>query len=602
MARGAANGRRLATLAAVVTGVAAMVAALTATGPYRLADARLADLVATAVPPHPSPDVVVVAIDEPSFADVGAQWPWPRSLHGRLVQALRAAGARAVGFDIVFAEPSTPAEDAAFAAALGPDVVLGADETLIETAQADQTVRTEPLPALMETGARSGLVSVLLDGDGVLRRLPPFPDGFARRLLEAAGESVREPAAHALVAPVGPARTYRTVSYYQALDPAGTLPPGTFTDAIVLVGLSLQAVPDVKASGTDAFATPFTALTGRLVPGVEVQAAVLDTLRRGLAVSPLPPVADIGFALVAAIVAGLMVRRGTHPAAIASAGVFAVVLAAGSAVLFATERIWASPLPPALAFAGVVAIQGIVDFARERRLRREIVRAFGQYLSPELVERLAREPAALRLGGERRTLTILFCDLAGFTSIAERLKDEPERLTSLVNRLLDPLSAEILKRGGTIDKYIGDCVMAFWNAPLDEPDHAGKAVDAALAMIGAAERIADAIAGETDSAGAPLPRFRVGVGVNTGDVVVGNMGSSARFDYTALGDPVNTAARLQALTRQYGVALLIGAETRRRLGDRYDFHTVDEVVLRGQSTPQAVFTVEAARAEGKTGP
>ncbi len=276
-----AKGRRSATLIAVVLAVAATVAALTATGPYRLADARLADLVATALPPKPSADVVVVAIDEPSFADVGAQWPWPRSLHGRLVTALRGAGARAIGFDVVFAEASTAVEDAAFARTLGPDVVLGADQSVIETPQADQTVRTEPLPALTAGGALSGLVSVVLDGDGVLRRLPPFADGFARRLLEAAGETPAPAAIGARIAPIGPARTYRTVSYYQALDPAGTLPPGTFRDAIVLVGLSLQAVPDVKASGSDAFATPFTALTGRLVPGVEVQASILDSLRRG---------------------------------------------------------------------------------------------------------------------------------------------------------------------------------------------------------------------------------------------------------------------------------------------------------------------------------
>ncbi len=393
MLAGTPRGRRTATLAAVVLAVAASVSALTASGPYRLADARLADLVATALPAPPSPDVVIVAIDEPSFADVGAQWPWPRSLHARLVEALRTAGARAIGFDIVFAEASTADEDAAFARALGPDVVLGADESVIETPQADQTLRTEPLPAFTAAGAPSGLVSVVLDGDGVLRRVPPFADGFARRLLEAAGETPISPPTGARIAPVGPARSYRTVSYYQALDPAGTLPPGTFDGAIVLVGLSLQAVPDVKASGTDAFSTPFTALTGRLVPGVEVQAAILDTLRRGRAVVPLPAIADIGFALAAAVAAGLMVRRGTHPAVIAAVAVFAAVLGAGSAALNHLARVWASPIPRRSPSSGSWVCRGVVDFARERRLRREIVRAFGQYLSPELVDRLAREPA-----------------------------------------------------------------------------------------------------------------------------------------------------------------------------------------------------------------
>lgn len=592
MVRRRGPGRRSLLLAAFATAVFAAVGGVAATGPFRLADARLVDLVLTAAPPRPSPDVVVVAIDEPSFADVGVRWPWPRSLHGRLVRALRAAGARAIGFDVVFAEPSDPAEDAAFAAALGPDVVLGADESLIVSANADAMVRAEPLPAFTAGGAASGLVSMVLDGDGALRRLPPYPDGFAARLLAAAGEPVPPVPAGSLIASPGPARTYRTVSYYQALDPAGMLPPDTFRDAIVLVGLSLQAVPDVKASGTDAFATPFTTVTGKLVPGVEVQAAVLDSLRRGLAVRPLGRGAELALAALAAFAAAVMLRRGTHPAAIAAAAAAAAAMVGASAAGLVTVRVWASPLAPALAFTGVVTVQGIADFAAERRMRRRIVHAFGQYLAPAMVARLARDPGALKLGGERRTLTILFCDLRGFTTIAERLKDEPERLTALVNRVLDPLSADVLERGGTIDKYIGDCIMAFWNAPLDEPDHAGRAVEAARAMAATARRIGADLAAETDAAGRPIPPFAVGIGVNTGDAVVGNMGSSARFDYTALGDAVNTAARLQTLTRTYGVDLLVGETTRRLLDGRFAFDAVDRVTLKGQSEPQTVWTVK----------
>jgi adenylate cyclase len=241
----------------------------------------------------------------------------------------------------------------------------------------------------------------------------------------------------------------------------------------------------------------------------------------------------------------------------------------------------------------VIGAQSVADYAGERRMRRAITRAFRQYLSPELVARLAADPSALKLGGERRTLSILFCDVRGFTTISERLKDEPERLTSLVNRLLDPLSDEVLKRGGTIDKYMGDCVMAFWNAPLDAPDHPARAVEAALAMVRAAERVGRDLAGETDSAGRPVAGLSVGVGVNTGDVVVGNMGSSARFDYTAIGDPVNYASRLQDLTRRFGVDILVGEETRALLGDRFAFATVGHVAVRGRTAAAPIYTVFA---------
>jgi adenylate cyclase len=583
--------RRALQVAAAAAAVAAVVSGLLFAEPFRTAEARLYDLFATLAPPVPSPDVVVVAIDEPSFADVGAQWPWPRSIHARLITALREAGARAIGLDIIFSEPSEPAEDEALAAVLGPDVVLAADETLIETDQAVQAIRTEPLPMFTARGAIIGLAPVLIDGDGVVRRVPPFREGFSARLLDAARVPFPPPPEGALLAPAGPARTFRTVSYYQALDPAGMLPPGTFQDAIVLVGLSLQNAADVDMGSADTFATSFTTRTHQLVAGVEVQATVLDNLRRGLAVRPLPLWGEILAVIAAAAAAGLAARRGARPRTVLK-GAFAVGgLVVASGLLLAFGRIWAPPVAPSLALFGVLAVQAVTDYAGERRMRREITRAFARYLSPDLVARLAADPAALKLGGERRTLTILFCDVRGFTTISEHLKDEPERLTALVNRLLDPLSDEVLKRGGTIDKYMGDCVMAFWNAPLDEPDHAGKAVEAALAMVDAAAALGRALAGETDSAGRPIAGLSVGVGVNTGDVVVGNMGSTARFDYTAVGDPVNYASRLQDLTRAYAVDILVGEETRDALGDRFVFATVDTVVVRGRSAAAPVFTV-----------
>jgi adenylate cyclase len=230
-----------------------------------------------------------------------------------------------------------------------------------------------------------------------------------------------------------------------------------------------------------------------------------------------------------------------------------------------------------------------LDYARERRLRRAVSEAFSRYLSPDLVAELARNPSALRLGGERKNLSILFCDVRGFTTMSEKLKDEPERLTALINRLLDALSGAVLAEGGTIDKYMGDCVMAFWNAPLPSPDHPFRAVRAAVAMIAAVSGLNDELAREAGSEG--LSRFAVGVGINTGDCVVGNVGSRWRYDYSVLGDAVNLASRLEGLSKEFGVAIILGPDTAAAVRDRFVLIELDRIAVRGRATQSAIYTV-----------
>ncbi|MFB2602473.1 CHASE2 domain-containing protein [Rhizobium phaseoli] len=588
---GQAGSRRLRLLVLSLS-VLVAISLLSRLPAWSLLELRSFDYLSTVDDPRPPRDgPIIVAIDEPSLADINAQWPWPRSLHAELVSQLRAAGARVIGLDIIMAEPSNPGNDAAIAKAVGPDVVLAGDETLIETPQASQLIRATPLPALTDAGAVTGIASIDLSGDGIFRRIPGYEDGFAAMLVKASGAAAEILPAGRLIQSLGPARSYPTVSYYQALDPQNLLPPGYFKDRIVLVGLSLQNAPEIDKGGVDAFATPYTVHTGKLVPGVEIQATIYDNIRYGLSIreAHLPAVAAC--ILISVLLAALTVWRSTGWLTIVTS---AAALLAFAAVSFAGIRlghVFVSPLGPTVAYISVVFGQAAFDFAEERRNKRQIIRAFAQYISPDLVKRLSNDPSQLKLGGERRTLSVLFSDVRGFTTIAETLKDDPEQLTGLINRLLTPLSDVVMDHGGTIDKYMGDCIMAFWNAPLDDPDHALHAVRAALAMQAAISRLNNQLEREAAALGRKPHVLKMGVGINTGECIVGNMGSNRRFDYSCLGDSVNLASRLEGASKNYGVALLLGEDTARLVAVNYTVIELDRIIVKGRTVPSPIYTV-----------
>jgi adenylate cyclase len=480
---------------------------------------------------------------------------------------------------------------------LGPDVVLAGDQTFIDTPQALQQIRVEPLAVFTGAAARTGIASIAFDGDGILRRLPGYEDGFAAELLRAAGQSVDVPG-DALLQSFGPSRTYQTVSYYQALAPEAFPPPGFFRGRVVMVGLSLQNAPTIAEGGADVHATPFTIRTGRLVAGVEIQATVFDNLAARLYIARASLPVSLFAIAVGAGLAGMAVRTRTGWRTVAGGGIALAAIAAGSFVTIRYGRVFVPPFAPSLAFLLVASSQGALDFASERRQRRGITRAFSQYLSPALVQRLASDPSLLRLGEEVRTLTILFCDIRGFTTIAERMKDNPQELTLLINRLLTPLSDIVPENGGTIDKYIGDCIMAFWNAPLDDPDHA---VHAGLDMLAALDKLNTEFVEEAKQAGTQPLRLGIGIGINTGDCVVGNMGSTQRFDYSALGDSVNLASRLESASKEVGVPMVIGEATAKLVAPHFPVFELERLTVKGKTVATSVFTVVSdARADHLT--
>lgn len=552
------------------------------------------DVLSTLAPPIPDePGAVIVAIDEPSMAALGEQWPWPRSRHAALVTALRKAGARAIAFDIVFAEPTRPEEDAALAKVGGADLVMAADLSVIDRDFGTVSTRTEPAPQVLAPGTRIGVASLTADRDGGLRLMPGYADGLAAQVLRASGGApAKAPGAAQLIQHFGPAGSYPTVSYYQALEPEKYLPPDIFRGRVVIVGFALQAGADVEAGGVDAFVTPYTASTRMLTPGAEVQATILDNLRAGLGID-LPP-RGTGLALIAlgALLALAPLRAGNLALRIAASIAVLALLVALSWLALRFGRLWVSPVEPAGAFALVSLGVGIGDFAAERNRRREVQRAFGQYVSPDVVRQIVARPDLLNLGGEKREMTIMFADIRGFTTICEAMKDDPVGLTQLVNDILSPLSDIVIAKGGTIDKYMGDCIMAFWNAPLRDDDHALHAIAAGEAML-------EAMPGINAMVAARLPQgvagaVRIGIGINSGECVVGNMGSASRFDYSVLGDPVNIASRLESLCKTYDVPLVVGAATARAVGEARAFRQIDTIAVRGRAEAQPIYTLEGA--------
>lgn len=583
-------GRAVSLRAAIALVVAAVVGLASALHLLDGASGRAFDVLSAVAPKHPpTPGAVIVAIDEPTFSALGRPWPWSRDVHARLLAALRGAGAKAVGFDIVFAEPADAAGDAALAAAAGPDTVFAGDETVSEQGYGSTVIRTLPMPSLLARGATAGVASVAIDGDGVLRRVPAYGDGFAAQLARRLGTSVSGKGGR-LIQYFGPAGSYPRVSFYQALEPQTYLPPGLFKDRVVLVGLALQTSPDPARGGTDAYQTPWTLATRQLTPGVEVQATLLDNLVHDLAITPAPGWVGLAFVLSSAAL-GWLAARPQSPLAKwgLTVGLIALgVLCAWLALRFG--RIWVSPVEPAAALALQAVALGAHDFAQEQRRRRQVQAAFSQYVAPAVVERLVADPRLLNLGGETRELTVMFADLRGFTSICESMKDDPQGLTRMINAILTPLSELIMARGGTIDKYMGDCVMAFWGAPLDDPDHAEHALDAAQAMLAAMPGISASVRAMVP-AGREAPDVRIGIGLNTGACVVGNMGSSKRFDYSVLGDAVNVAARLEGLCKTYDAPLIVGEATAAAVGG-VGLVELDRITVRGRTEPLRIFTAE----------
>ena len=595
--------------------------------------------------------VRIIDIDDESLSRLG-QWPWPRTLMAQLVDRLTEAKVGVIGFDVVFAEPDRlspgrlvktwpktpeteqllaradelPDNDKIFAAAIAKSRVVtaffishaggrapalkagygyaGADPSRAVFG-ARSAVPT--LPELEAVAKGNGVLNYFPEHDQVVRRMPIvmrigdqlYPSLFAELLRVGQGaqsyklRSVQDGAAieavqigratvptdadGRLVVHFAPREAIRSIPAWKVI--AGDFKAEDVEGRIALVGTSAAGLLDLRATPLD----PST-------PGVEVHAQAIEQVVAGTYLVR-PDFSDsIEHLFVVVLCAGVILLVPRIGAAWTGLiGIGGAALAIGLAWMAFVRFGWLiDPVSPVLAIGLVFVVATLVVYFRTERERRQVRSAFGRYLAPALVERLAADPTRLKLGGEMRPMTLLFSDIRGFTTLSERF--DAEGLTAFMNRYLTPMTDAILASGGTVDKYMGDAIMAFWNAPLDDPGHAKSACRAALAMLARLKELNAELAEEAKNVGRQHFPIAIGIGLNSAVCCVGNMGSQQRFDYSVLGDGVNLASRLEGQTKAYGIATLIGEETR-SLAPEFAALEVDLVRVKGKTAPSRVYTL-----------
>ena len=597
--------------------------------------------------------VVIVDIDEKSLNSIG-QWPWPRTRIADIITRLTQMGALVVAFDVVFAEPdrmspsiaadtfrdlddatraklrSLPSNDAMLADAFRKSrVVVG--ESGLPFAVAEPGGAQPPIgiatmggdarpfllnfpgllrnvPLLEQAASGRGLFTIRPERDGIIRRVPVvmqaqgaiMPSLTLEMLRVASGSNtvlirsdhagVQSAAVPGFVIPTdrngqlwihfAPHDKARYVSAVDVLE--GRVPADRVAQRLVLIGTSAVGLLDSKTTPVDP-----------LMPGVEVHAQVLENILTNSVLSS--PNYAIGVELCAALLLGFVIiwlAPTLNPLLLLLVGATIVAVSMGASWYFYVQnRLLFDFTYPLLSSVLVYLTLVFSNYISEEAQRRRIRSAFGQYLSPALVEQLAKSPDKLVLGGEDREMSILFSDVRGFTTISELYKNDPQGLTSLMNSFLTPLTNAIIEHKGTIDKYMGDAVMAFWNAPLNDADHEINACEAALEMLRRVDSLNSQREQQAKESGQRFIPIKVGVGINTGRCVVGNMGSDLRFNYSVLGDPVNLASRLEGQSKNYGLPIIVGSRTASAVGDKFAVLELDCITVKGKTEPESIYTV-----------
>jgi adenylate cyclase len=598
--------------------------------------------------------VRIVDIDEKSLAKFG-QWPWPRTRVADLVTRLTRLGPAAIGFDLMFAEPdrlnpaaaadtfhnldedtraklrALPSNDELLAEAIRQSrVALGETGLPYAAGEPDSKLPVTGLvmvgeeqpqrfmlefpgllrstPVLEAAASGHGLLTIKTERDGIVRRVPVIMQAqgltmpslsFEMLRLASGSDTIVIKATNVGITSVGVkgfslptdlngqiwvhfARNDPSI-YVSAADVLeGRVDEDTIAGRLVLIGTAAVGLQDIKT-------TPISPV----MPGVEIHAQVLEAALTGQLLSqPLwGPLAEFLAATILGIAVIWFAPMFGPVSLVTVGGFFATLLVGTSWYYYSQQRLLIDFTYPLLSTTAIYLTLIFFSFVREQSQRRQIRSAFSQYLSPALVEQLAQAPEKLVLGGEKREMTIMFSDMRGFTSISETYKDDPQGLTTLMNRFLTPLTNAILNRKGTIDKYMGDAIMAFWNAPIDDKQHEINASEAALDMLEQVDALNKQREEEAREENRPFIPLNVGVGLNTGTCVVGNMGSDLRFDYSVFGDSVNLASRLEGQSKEYGFPIIAGSKTALAVKDRFAILELDFIMVKGKTEPEVIYAI-----------
>ena len=547
---------------------------------------------------QPTAPTVIVTIDESTFAELNLQWPFPRALHGKVIDRIAADRPLAIGVDVLFDSESRfgPEDDAALSAAIARagNVVLGLsivqdEQVLVEVGGGkrhgtEREVVSMPLPVIRKAAFAVAPFNVQPDPDSHVRRVPvrqqvPDPmkghewwlgfDAELHRLVTAKLPTRPLPEApEILVNFRGPLAAFERIPYYRVV--ANEIPPDMFRDKVVLIGSTSEVMHDV-------FATAF-ARAGTM-PGVAIHANAVDTLVRGDPVREVPAVVSTVLAVASALIGAALAVRLRAVRALAVTALLLAACLALAYLVFARADVWLRGV--AVTFGLVLGYGATVveNFVREQREKQRLSRFF----SPDVLREVVRDRDGRLLRPRRRLVTVLFSDIRGFTTISERL--QPEQVDEMLREYLSVMTEVVFRHRGTVDKYMGDGIMALYNAPREDSEHALNAIRTALEFQ---ERVIPFSARWEAKLGVPI---RCGVGINSGEAVVGSLGSKQRNEYTAIGDPVNLAARLESVTKDYRVPIIISEYTYELVRGRFPTHELDTVTVKGKSQPVKIYGV-----------
>ena len=547
---------------------------------------------------------VLYDIGEEQLKENG-QWPWPRDKIAQLVADLYNGGASLVVLNMMFPEEDRMGGDPALISVMEQVPIVLTQTASTRSSGTEATPRGlsysgDPFPwlfqypgavmnlkSIADAAAGVGMTATVPEIDGVVRRMPlavrvgdaiypSLPMEILRVAVGSKSFQIKTTAAGITAMRVrGFPIVYPDMNGRVWIDYSVDIPREGIEGKIVIVGLVAEGL-------TQPVATPFGPADTH-----EINAKMLETIIAGTSIKRLD-IADLIeivsfflFGLILLLVVPRVSVKWTVPVFI-----FIFSGAAYAAIYsFTTHRLLfdlAYPLGAGL----LIYIQLMFNnFAREFRLKQQIKKQFGTYLSPDMVSILQKKPELLKLGGETKKLTIMFSDIRGFTPISEQYKTDPQGLTTLINRFLTPMTDLLMDRRGTIDKYMGDCIMAFWNAPVSVDNHEEQAVKSALDMVDRLDKLNVELEGE-----GKLP-IKIGIGINTGEVVVGNMGSDNRFDYSILGDAANLASRLEGQSKGYGVTIIMGEDTATAVDNELFNIELDKIAVKGKKDAIRIFTV-----------